>query len=338
MIGIPVTVPRLGFPITSGLQAFFYAPGTTTKQNTYTTSALSVTNSNPMVADANGLFAAIYLDPALGYKIVVAPSTDTDPPTSAIFTQDNFYLPTMRLPQVLSKVAADSPYTVTSADGFDVLILCDCTAGAITVAPYTAIGNTGKKITVIKTDSSANAVTIDPSGSQTWGPSTTRTLSRQYDVSTGESDNANWRELTKPTAGRNVLQMVTATYATETTNNTSTYADTGLTASITPAATTSVILALVFVNGCFKETGNTWLSVRLLRGVTVVAQVESESGFTSTVTANYFGTVGGVYLDSPASVAALTYKATFASGNNTAVVGVQNASAVSSLVLLELAP
>ena len=58
---------------------FSYAAGTTNKQDIYTTSALNVAHSNPLSADANGLFASIYLDPAKSYKFVLAPSTDTDP-------------------------------------------------------------------------------------------------------------------------------------------------------------------------------------------------------------------------------------------------------------------
>ncbi len=42
-----------------------------------------------------------------------------------------------------------------------------------------------------------------------------------------------------------VLQVVNATYGTLVTNNTSTYADTGLTATITPKFATSTILVLV---------------------------------------------------------------------------------------------
>jgi hypothetical protein len=44
-----------------GSKLNFYTTGTTTPLDTYTTSALSVTNTNPVVADSNGLFASIYL-------------------------------------------------------------------------------------------------------------------------------------------------------------------------------------------------------------------------------------------------------------------------------------
>jgi hypothetical protein len=91
MAAMLFNVPRVGIAPANGLKLFFYIPGSTTKRNTYTTSALSVANNNPVVADGNGLFPAIYVDSELGYKCVLAPSTDTDPPAAPIFTQDNAY-------------------------------------------------------------------------------------------------------------------------------------------------------------------------------------------------------------------------------------------------------
>jgi hypothetical protein len=68
---------------------FTYLAGTTTKVNTFTDQALTTPNANPIVLDSAGQ-AVIYLDPSLGsVKYVLAPSTDTDPPASPIWTADN---------------------------------------------------------------------------------------------------------------------------------------------------------------------------------------------------------------------------------------------------------
>lgn len=72
----------------SGAKLYAYATGTTTPQNTYTTSALSTPNSNPVVADGGGLFSAIYLDPALTYRFILKDASgvtieDVDPFTAA---------------------------------------------------------------------------------------------------------------------------------------------------------------------------------------------------------------------------------------------------------------
>ena len=74
----------------SGAKLFYYAAGSTTKQNTYTTSAGSVANSNPIVLDSAGRTPyGVWFTEGLTYKEVLAPSTDTDPPSSPIFTEDN---------------------------------------------------------------------------------------------------------------------------------------------------------------------------------------------------------------------------------------------------------
>ena len=178
-------------PAYPGAKLFAYAAGTTTKQNTYTSVTLVTPNANPVVADANGLFGSIYLDPALSYKFVLAPSTDTDPPASPIYTQDNANAASTQSLSVLSKGV---DYTVSASDGDDVIILCDSTFAPFTVTIYTAVGNAGRKVRVVKVDSSANTVTIDPTGAQTWSGVTSKVLALQWDSSSAVADGANWVE------------------------------------------------------------------------------------------------------------------------------------------------
>mgnify|MGYP006919319024 CR=1 FL=1 len=72
----------------------------------------------------------------------------------------------------------DSPYTVLAGD---VVILCDCTAGAITVN-MPALTSLGRVITVKKIDVSANFVTIDGDGAETIDGDATPDLTAQYQV------------------------------------------------------------------------------------------------------------------------------------------------------------
>ena len=74
-----------------GNQLFFYVAGSVnTKQNTYTDSTGGVANPNPIVLNALGETPnEIWFTAGLGYKVVYAPATDTDPPTSPIWTIDN---------------------------------------------------------------------------------------------------------------------------------------------------------------------------------------------------------------------------------------------------------
>jgi len=60
-----------------GARLTFTATNTTTPQNTYTDIALTVAHANPVVANSEGLFAPIYLDPSLpDYRVNYTDSFD----------------------------------------------------------------------------------------------------------------------------------------------------------------------------------------------------------------------------------------------------------------------
>lgn len=85
--------------------------------------------------------------------------------------------------------------TVTGATtltaGHDV-VLCNATSAAFTVTLPAAASNTGRRYSIKKIDSSANAVTVDGNGSETVDDSTTRVLSMQYDSISIVSDGTEW--------------------------------------------------------------------------------------------------------------------------------------------------
>ena len=74
--------------VRAGSKLFFYAAGTSTKLNTYTDRSLSVANTNPVVLNSAGYPSTEIWLQDLDYKVVLAPSTDTDPPTSPIWSSD----------------------------------------------------------------------------------------------------------------------------------------------------------------------------------------------------------------------------------------------------------
>ena len=136
-----------------------------------------------------------------------------------------------------------------------------------------------------------------------------------------------------------VLQVVNATYSTQTSNSTSTLADTGLTATITPKFATSKILVLINHNENLKSAANSNndLAIALLRNGTNIFTVNKGVGYTASASSNQFSTSGS-YLDSPASVSALVYKTQFANGdNNGAVVYVQTNGTQATITLMEIA-
>lgn len=132
-----------------------------------------------------------------------------------------------------------------------------------------------------------------------------------------------------------VLQVVSAFHNTSTTNSTNTYADTGLTATITPSATTSKIAVFVAQNGCNKSNGNTLnqVQLRLLRGGVEIAM--AYVGYTETLLQTN-SSVSLLKLDDPNTTSAVTYKTQFNNPNNTASVTVQNGSSGSTIILMEI--
>jgi hypothetical protein len=135
----------------------------------------------------------------------------------------------------------------------------------------------------------------------------------------------------------NILQVVNATYSTLTSSATSTWIDTGLTASITPTSASNKVLVLISQNGCAKDTNNTFLTLKLLRGSTDVIVIEGQASFNGVTTANSIGSISTAYLDSPATTSSVTYKTQFRSGGNATKVEVQASSSTSTITLLEVA-
>jgi hypothetical protein len=146
--------------------------------------------------------------------------------------------------------------------------------------------------------------------------------------------------LTTASAGT-VLQVVNATFSTQAVSSSSTFADTGLTASITPTSASSKILVLVNQAGCGKQNSNTYLYLRLLRNATAISNFERLAGYNNTSTDNFIGSCSVCYLDSPATTSATTYKTQLASGNNTSQVYTQieigGGTTMSTITLMEIA-
>jgi hypothetical protein len=137
--------------------------------------------------------------------------------------------------------------------------------------------------------------------------------------------------------GGKVLQVVYGSTTTQTSNSTSTYADTTLSATITPSSASSKVLVLVSQNGVSKDIGNTGVQLKLLRGATTILTFAGTVCFTNTTTRNDAAASCG-YLDAPATTSATTYKTQFASRSNVAAVQVQVAGGddTSTMLLLEI--
>ena len=143
--------------------------------------------------------------------------------------------------------------------------------------------------------------------------------------------------------GGKVLQVVSAVYSTSTVVNTTSYADTGLTATITPSSATSKVLVLISqtirTSGSATVTGG---AVKVLRGATdiyTVAGTNNQAFLIGETAANTYkgGSYAFNYLDSPATTSATTYKTQGRRNTNAASEMTFNADgASSSITLLEI--
>lgn len=75
-------------------------------------------------------------------------------------------------------MAITASYTINYNDG---VILADATSGNITITLLPALEMTQKRIVIMKTDASANTVTVDANASETINGALTNVLSTQYE-------------------------------------------------------------------------------------------------------------------------------------------------------------
>jgi hypothetical protein len=139
-------------------------------------------------------------------------------------------------------------------------------------------------------------------------------------------------------AGGKVLQVIMGTTTSSASNSTTTYADTNLTASITPSSATSKVLVLVSQGGAVRSNGNAnnALLLQLQRGGSSIAQISNEGMQTDSAFRQGDFTYNIAYLDSPATTSATTYKTQFKNKQASAAIFVQAANELSTIILMEI--
>ena len=181
---------------------------------------------------------------------------------------------------------------------------------------------------------SSIVVAGDTSGSVTLqAPSVAGTTTLTLPTTSGTIVTTN----TMPTGS--VLQVVSATYGTAVTSSSTAFVDTGLTATITPTFSNSKILVLVSQNGCDKSAANSasGLTIILVRNSTTINTFALALGYTNTAL-RQIQSASTVYLDSPATTSAVTYKTQFSQWNSSvANVAVNANDTTSTITLMEIA-
>src|SRR4030065_132078 len=140
-------------------------------------------------------------DPSITYPFQLKVNTDSNPMTLVIRNAANNAWHQIGHFDANGKVIIDTGYGVTSVTANytatlnDEVILANATADAVAVTLPTAVGNTGKKFVVKKIDSSVNAVTVDPNGSETIDGQATASVKNLDETIIVVSDGTNWRRL-----------------------------------------------------------------------------------------------------------------------------------------------
>ena len=138
-----------------------------------------------------------------------------------------------------------------------------------------------------------------------------------------------------------VLQVIQGTSSTSTSNNTTTYADSSLSASITPSSVSNKVLVLL-TQKFFLATGTSdrgAIKIKLLRASTGIWEDTEFYLQTTGISGEIDRFVSMNYLDSPSTTSSTTYKTQFAI-NSTATNKIsyaQYGSMPSYLTLIEIA-
>lgn len=134
-----------------------------------------------------------------------------------------------------------------------------------------------------------------------------------------------------------ILQVVNATTSTTDSSTSATYANSSLSATITPQSTSSKILVMLNHSG-YSSASGTSLGVRLTRDqptAPTVLQTQADAVYSSNGGA-LSGAVTFIYLDSPASTSALTYRTQLARNVGAGTVQLQVNNNPANMTLFEV--
>lgn len=142
-------------------------------------------------------------------------------------------------------------------------------------------------------------------------------------------------------SGGKIVQVISTSYSTPTSGTTS-YVDSGITATITPTSASNKILVFttVALESSRSSSTNTTTNVQLRRGATTIANYDTRqwnyvSGFSSgTIILATVSTL--TYMDSPATTSATTYTIRGQGPESTSAFTFQPNSGPSSMVLMEI--
>ena len=148
----------------------------------------------------------------------------------------------------------------------------------------------------------------------------------------GTGANPSWGEA----GGGKLLQVVTAVHSTAATQGDATFVNTGLTAAITPSATSSKIFVITTQTGFIVSSADRYAQARISRifsgsSATILCTVQGTNSQDKSPISFSMTT-----LDSPNTTNAITYKTQFNINDSSADVYVQQNSTNSTMTLMEI--
>ena len=135
-------------------------------------------------------------------------------------------------------------------------------------------------------------------------------------------------------AAGHIIQVVNGVLTAGAANSTTSYVDTGLTATITPKFATSKILVVTTIMGVENNTASEGTHVKLVRGSTDLSEFGKYMGYVRTYVTNHPSIS---FLDSPSTTSATTYKVQFKLGQGSGTSNIGANSSISSMTLMEIA-
>ena len=152
--------------------------------------------------------------------------------------------------------------------------------------------------------------------------------------------------LTKTGGFGKILQVVQNSYSTQATLNSTSYVDTGLTATITPSSTSSKVLIvgfLSFTTSHFASPYNVYgFGCNIVRGSTEIKAGDTGQYYQAIADSDISYTVFNqphqpIFLDSPNTTSATTYKNQAKESDVNANLTINASSQTSELILMEVA-
>ena len=231
-----------------------------------------------------------------------------------------------------STTAKTASYTLVAADAGTVVQMNSASATTITVnqslfaaGDSVQIQNVGAGVCTV----TAGTATVSTAGSLALS---------QYEggqLYFNTTSAALFFDIVQSGGGGKVLQVVEGTAATSAVSSSATYADTGLTATITPSLATSKILVFASMSGCGKSGTDSSLGMRLMRNAVTIS-THINIGNTGSGATNLVGTATLNKLDAPSLTSAITYKIQFRNNDGLANANIMSGNSDSAIILMEI--